>query len=165
MPYTDRFIATDYLLSHLSTVVPGLSDPALQASYAGFLSVSAVTVFELAVKDIFIDFATKKHQSFGKYAGSNFSQINGRIKLPHLSDYVKSFGDKYSIKFKKNLDDKEVEVLRTARANIRSSYSNLIICRHTYVHQGNPTLTFSEIQTNFGYGKLVIECLFNAMKR
>ena len=60
MSYTDRFIATDNLISHLNTIVGTITDPAIQANYAGFLSVSSVTVYELAIKDIFNEFASNQ---------------------------------------------------------------------------------------------------------
>jgi len=166
MPYTDRFKATDDLLAHLTTVMPSITDSAIKANYAGFLSVSAVTVYELAIKDIFIDFSSKKHNSFGTFTGNHFGKINGRIKLNDLrNEHVKAFGDKYLNKFISYLDTKENSILSAGGESIKASYGNLITCRHQYVHQGSPTLTFPEIQRFFHLGKDVIECLDRAMKR
>jgi hypothetical protein len=166
MPYTSRFAATDALITHLSTVIPHITDPQLKANYAGFLSVSAVTVFELAVKDIFIDFSEKKHKAFGVFTASHFHRINGRIKLVNLRDeHVISFGEKYLIKFKAYLDLEEETVMRASRVSVKSAYSNLIVCRHNYVHEGSPTLSFAEIQSFYALGKRVLDCLDRAMKR
>jgi hypothetical protein len=166
MSYINRFQATDDLLTHLTTVIPTINDQAIIANYAGFLSVSAVTVYELAVKDIFIEFSTKKHNSFGVFTGNHFSRINGRIKIDDLKkEHVKAFGDKYLNKFKTLLDNKEQNILNSGGESIKASYGNLIVCRHEYVHKGVPTLTFSEIQRFFQLGKNVIDCLDKAMKR
>ncbi|MHB8207618.1 HEPN domain-containing protein [Mucilaginibacter sp.] len=166
MPYTDRFIATDDLLTHLTIVIPTIHNPALVSNYAGFLSVSAVTVYELAIKDIFIDFSLKKHNAFGVFTESHFSRINGRIKLDDLKkEHVKAFGDKYLQKFIKEVNNRDTTILAAGGESIKASYSNLITCRHQYVHQGSPTLSFQEIQRFFQHGKIVIECLFNSMKR
>ena len=81
MPYTDKFIATDNLIIHLSSVVSTITDATVLASYAGFLSVSAVTDYELAIKDIFNEFASKKNKVFGSFVQSHFKRINGKIKI------------------------------------------------------------------------------------
>ena len=97
MPYSNRFISTDNLITHLSSVVSTITDAAVLANYAGFLSVSAVTVYELAIRDIFCDFASKKHTVFGSFVENHFRRINGRIKIKSLRDeHVKQFGEKYS---------------------------------------------------------------------
>ncbi|MDP2338549.1 MAG: RhuM family protein [Bacteroidota bacterium] len=48
---------------------------------------------------------------------------------------------------------------------VRSDYSNLIICRHKYVHGGSPTLTFQEVLDSYQIGKDVIHALYEAMQR
>jgi len=166
MSYQDRFIATDGLIAHLKPFVNTITDTAIIANYAGFLSVSAVTVYELAIKDIFIEFAAKKNKVFGDFVDIHFSRINGQIKLQDLKNvHVKHFGEKYFTKFEANLKKRETIVLSTTRKDMRSSYSNLILCRHAYVHKGFPTLTFKEVLDNYAIGKDVIHSLSDAMKR
>lgn len=166
MAYTDKFIATDALITHLNTIIPTITDPAIKANYAGFLSVSAVTVFELAVKEIISDFATKKNAVFGFYIDGKYQRINGRIKLSDLKDeHVAPFGLKYIERFKKSLDKKEKSLLKSSRISIRSSYGNLVTCRHQYVHEGSPTLSYEEVSKSYENGKYVIECLYNSLKR
>ena len=84
MAYNDRFRSTDKLVTHLSTIINGIIDSEIQASYAGFLSVSATTVYELAIKDIFNEFALKKNKVFGSFVENHFNRINGRIKIGDL---------------------------------------------------------------------------------
>lgn len=166
MPYHDKFLATDTLLTHLNPVVGAITDTGIKANYAGFLSVSAVTVYELAIKEIFIDFAIRKNAVFGGYIQSRFSQINGRIKLANLKDeHIKPFGQKYLDKFEKKLKVREAALLAGLGKNLRSSYSNLILCRHNYVHEGAPTLSYQEVVDNYNCGKEVIHSLFEAMQR
>lgn len=166
MAYQDRFIATDNLIAHLTPIVSGITDAAIQANYAGFLSVSAVTVYELAIKDIFAEFASKKNVVFGDFVVKHFSGINGRIKLDDLKgQHIKPFGVKYLDKFEKKLKARETAVFAVSAKNVRSDYSNLILCRHKYVHAGNPSLTFQEVLDNYHTGKEVIHSLYEAMKR
>lgn len=166
MSYTNRFIATDNLISHLNTIVGTITDPATQANYAGFLSVSSVTVYELAIKDIFNEFASKKNKVFGNFIERHFEKLNGKIKIDALKgNHIKLFGDKYLRKFNTKLQLKENNVFATSRISITTAYTNLITCRHEYVHNGSPTLTINEVIACYNSGKEVIQCLDYAMKR
>ena len=53
MPYTDHFRLADDLIAHLDTVMGGISDPFISSRYVGFVSIVAVTVYELAIKCVF----------------------------------------------------------------------------------------------------------------
>lgn len=166
MAYQDRFIATDNLIAHLSPIVTAITDTAIKSNYAGFLSVSAVTVYELSIKDIFTEFASNKNKVFGNFIEKHFANINGKIKLADLKGlHIKPFGTKYLDKFEKKLKLREDVIFTTVRKNVRSDYSNLILCRHEYVHAGNPTLTFQEVLESYQIGKEVIHSLYEAMQR
>lgn len=166
MSYISRFTSTDNLILHLDPYILSLTDYAIKANYAGFLSVSAVTVFELSIKEIFCDFASKKNIVFGSFVDKHFNQINGKIKLDDLKNtHIKAFGSKYFEKFETKLKIKEREVFRTYGKNLRSEYTNLIICRHKFVHVGSPTLTYEEVVQGYRLGKEVINSLYEAMKR
>lgn len=166
MPYQNRFTATDNLIAHLNPIINSISDSAIKANYAGFVSVSAVTVYELAIKDIFIEFAKKKNIVFGNFIEEHFRNINGRIKIDHLKgQHIKAFGSKYLSKFETKLKTKEQIVLNSTRKSMIADYNNLIICRHKYVHGGSPTLTISEVFNNYQNGKNVIHALYEAMQR
>lgn len=166
MTYQNRFVSTDNLITHLNPFVNAITDAEIKANYAGFLSVSAVTVYELALKDIFIDFAQKKNMVFGSFVEKYFSSINGRIKIADLKgQHIQQFGEKYLIKFEKKLQIREKIVFNTLRKNVRSDYSNLVICRHKYVHGGYPTLTFQEVLDSYNVGKEVIHSLYETMQR
>lgn len=166
MSYQNRFVSTDNLIAHLNPFVNTISDAAIKANYAGFLSVSAVTVYELAIKDIFIEFAQKKNNVFGIFIEKHFSSINGRIKIDDLKgQHIKPFGTKYLDKFETKLKRREKNVFNATRKNVRADYSNLIICRHKYVHGGSPTLTFQEVLDSYEIGKDIIHSLHEAMQR
>jgi hypothetical protein len=165
MAYSDRFVATDNLISHLKSAVSAITDAAVLAYYTGFLSVSAVTVYELAIKDIFCDFASKRHTAFGSFVENHFRRINGRIKIETLKDeHLKLFGDTYSKEFQKLLCKEESSNLKARQISIKSSYQNLIQCRHDFVHKGFPTLTFNEVIEDYKNSKEVIHCLNDTMK-
>jgi len=166
MPYTDRFRATDSLITHLKTVIVTITDEEIKANYAGFLSVSAITVYELAIKDIFSEFALKKNKVFGTVIERYFKRLQGRIGLDDLKgNHIKLFGDKYLRKFNNKLTIKENRIFATSRISISAEYGNLINCRHKYVHTGSPTLTINEVMEDFQSGKEIIHCLNEAMKR
>jgi hypothetical protein len=78
MPYADHFKLADDLISHLTPVVRGITDPFLASRYAGFVAVTAVTVYELAVKEILCTFGESKHSVLGNFTRSYFDRINGR---------------------------------------------------------------------------------------
>ena len=67
MAYTDHYILADGVITHLNGVVAGLTDQFLVSRYIGFVSVSAVTVYELAIKEIFTSFGEKKHKVLGQF--------------------------------------------------------------------------------------------------
>jgi hypothetical protein len=163
MSYTDRFQSTDELASHLSEFVPTLADEQLKLKYAGFLSANAVTVYELAIKDIFIEFAEKKNKIFGTFVENYFSRINGQINIENIRNHTKRFGEKYSKKFDSELKNRKKILLRKYNDDIQSVYSNLITYRHQFIHENNYTMTFNEVVKNYRTGKEIINILNNAM--
>jgi hypothetical protein len=166
MIYTDRFISTDNLVPHLLAMANSTTDSLVQSSFAGFFSVSAVTVFELAIKDIFISFAEKKHKVFKVFIETHFLKINGMIGIPELKGkHIKPFGEKYLNKFKRHLEIQENTLFSASRISLTAVYDNLLTCRHKFVHTGTPTLTLSETISYYANGKEVIHCLNHAMQR
>jgi hypothetical protein len=130
--------------------------------------VSAVTVYELAIKDIFYAFSDKKHLVIGEFARARFDQLNGRIKLGSLRDeHIKMFGTKYVSKFDKLLAKKETAMLKSGKGSPSASWGNIIAWRHRFVHQGlAPSSTnYNEIKNTYERGKEVIHCLDKAMCR
>ena len=168
MVYSDRFqLIEDYLL-HLDPLMANIQDAFIQSRYLGFVTISAVTVYELAIKDIFYEFAVRKHAVLGSFARSRFDRMNGQIKLDSLRDmHVKMFGQKYVDKFKSKLSTKEMAMLRAGQGSPVAAYGNIISWRHTFVHQGSApnTTNYKEVKQTYLLGKEVIHCLNEAMKR
>lgn len=166
MSYLDRFVATDNLIAHLSPIVSAIADASIKANYAGFISVNAVTVYELAIKDLFCDFARKKNPVFCVFVEKHFKRINGKVGIDDLKgQHIVLFGDKYLKKFETKLKNREQIVFVRDRKNVRTNYSNLILCRHKYVHGGTPTLSFEEVIDYYNTGKEIIYSIEEAMKR
>lgn len=168
MPYVDHFQHADNVVVHLNGIIPTITDPLLQAKYLGFVSVVAVTVYELAIKTIFIEFAQHKHKVLGHFTESYFERINGRIKIKMIKDdYIKRFGNKYQTKFQKKLDKKANEYFQAHHRDIKNSYSNLITWRNDFAHEGkiNTTATYNEAVQAYEDGKEVIHCLAASMTR
>ncbi|MEM7207573.1 MAG: HEPN domain-containing protein [Pseudomonadota bacterium] len=168
MAYASHFKHADDIVHHLNTVVPVLTDPLLQAKYVGFVAVASITVYELAVKDIFIEFSAKKNRVFGSFTESYFRRINGRIRIKTIKDdYVKRFGDKYLQRFERRLTKEKNTYLRQHRRDIVSSYSNLIVWRNDFAHSGvfSTSATYGEVVQSYEDGKEVIHCLAGVMNR
>ncbi|WP_417375874.1 HEPN domain-containing protein [Gimesia maris] len=168
MPYQSHFKHADDVIVHLDTIVPLLADPLLQAKYAGFTTVAAVTVYELAIKEIFIEFGAKKHNVFGTFTESFFSRINGRIKYKAIKeDYVQNYGDRYLKRFKKKIEIAKNKYFITNRRDIVNSYTNLILWRNEFAHEGTikNTATYQEVVQAYNDGKEVIRCLAETMIR
>lgn len=168
MAYVDHFRHADDVIVHLNSVVPGLSDPLLRVKYTGFVTVAAVTVYELAIKEIFCEFGRRKHKVLGKFTESHFERINGRVTLDNIrKDYCARFGDTYVDRFKKRLDKTTEDYFVSHRRNLKSSYSNLITWRNAFAHEGQvpATVTYAEAVQAYEDGKTVIHVLATSMTR
>lgn len=168
MHYTDHFKLADDLVEQFDPVVKALHDPSIEKNYAGLLAVSAITVYELAIKTIFTEFAERKHKVLGNFAKVYFKRLYGRISLDDLrKNHIKNFGLQYLERFKKTLDLCEDEYLRSERHSVKGSYSNLVTWRNEFAHDGRvPTnATYEEVKTAYFYGKKVLVCLEKSMRR
>lgn len=168
MSYANYFRHADDVISHLNTVMPNISDPLLRVKYIGFVSVTIVTTYEQAVKEIFIDFAKRKNKVLGTFTESYFSRINGKIKIKVIhDDYISRFGEKYQKRFNKNLQKASKLHLQQNKRDIRSSYTNMITWRNDFAHEGkmNSTTTYAEVVQAYEDGKEVIHCLAQTMTR
>lgn len=168
MPYTDHFRLTDDLIQHLDPIVAGLNDPFIETRYTGFLAVSSVTVLELAMKTIFLEFAAAKHKVLGNFCAQYFDRINGRIDIKSITDdYAARFGNKYKEKFKKSLNNLEQQQLIATGSSTKSAYGNLLVWRHEFAHKGSIPIqaTYSEVRRAYFCGKDVMHCLATCMRR
>jgi hypothetical protein len=168
MTYKSHFTIADDMITHLNSIVGGTTDPFMSSRYVGFVSVSAVTVYELALKEIFIEFAEKKHNVFGTYTKSHFDRINGRIKTNQIKDdYIRKFGTKYLKRYQRKIKEMENYFLQTQGKSVSSAYNNLITWRNDFAHEGHipNTVSFSEVVSSYTLGKEVIRCVAETMKR
>jgi len=167
MTYAAHFSSADAVMVHLNTFVPGLA-PDLQAQYTGFAAVSAVTVYELAIKEILIEFSRRKHQVFGYYVQDQYDRINGRIGLKSLrNEHIPKFGQKYLSRFEKLLEIEERGALVNLGGSVKASYGNIVTWRHEFAHEGRVpgNATFLEATRAYELGKKVIDCLARTMTR
>jgi hypothetical protein len=100
VPYQSNFLHADEIITHLGSLRgPGLN-PLLESKYVGFVAVACVTVFEMAIKEILVSFADKKHSVFGNYVKKRCERMNGKIQIDNLKDeYIAPFGPKYKERF------------------------------------------------------------------
>lgn len=168
MPYSDHFKLADDFISHLDTAIGGIADPFVRSRYVGFVAVSAATVYELAIKEIFATFGSRKHKVLGNFVQKYFDGLNGQIGRDRIEKkYLPFFGEKYVERFHSRLEKLELESLKVEKVSIKSSYSNLLTWRHTFAHEGNmPTnATYEEVKRSYQHGCKLIHCLAETMKR
>lgn len=163
MAYTNRFNDVDSLITEINPIVSNLSTN-VQPKIAGFLAVNAVTAYELAIKEIIADFATAKHSIFGDFIQNYHARLNGNIKIQSLKDELNKFGGNYKADFESELCTRELNLRNTLQKDLRSCYTNLLECRHLFVHTSRITLTIQECIDNYNVGKDVIAALYDAMK-
>lgn len=163
MTYKQKFRATDELIGSMIKLMSTL-DQDTQSKFTGFFSVSAITVYELAIKEIIIDYAEHCHCDYGYFMGNHLSRLNGRIRIEDLKKGVKNLGDRYENRFKNRLEKEKRNIYGKYEKDLCNSYNNLIQCRHSYVHAGNINLTFRECIDDYMIGKHVIKCLYLALK-
>jgi hypothetical protein len=84
-----------------------------------------------------------------------------------FKEHVNMFGVKYLDRFKQNLEKSEQEYVRAHNKSPKSAYSNVIVWRHQFVHEGTlpNTTNYAEIKDQYTTGKEVIHCLFRTMVR
>jgi len=168
MPYAAQFAHADAVMTHLAGLLPTLGDPQLEQKYVGFASVAAATVYELAVKDIFIEFASKKHKVFEEFVKGSFGRLNGRIQADAIrGEYVPRFGTKYASRYGKRLQKTRTEYLRLNRRDFLIACQNILTWRHNFVHAGQlpTTATFAEVFQAYEDGKNLLHCLAASMNR
>lgn len=168
MGYVDHFRLADDYIAHTNVIVNNIADPFIKQRYVGFITISAVTVYELAVKELLIDFAKKKHKVFGTVIENLYDKINGRIALRELKDtHIRRFGKKYIDRFHVKLELKENEFLKLYGRSIKSSYGNIITWRNAFVHEGHVPInaSYSESIRAYEDGKEVIHALSGSMVR
>jgi len=168
MAYQVHFKLADDMISHLDSVVGGITDTFVTSRYVGFVAVAAVTVYELAIKEIFCEFAQKKHKVFGSFVDKYFDRINGRIKLKVIREnYIPRFGDKYLQRFERKIKKVEERSIRARKGSIETAYGNIITWRNEFAHEGRipSTPTYAEVTKAYYTGKAVIDCLAETMRR
>jgi len=166
--YTKCFSHADDVIGHLNTVVHDIQDDLLVQKYVGFVSVLAVTVYELAIKDIFVGFATKQHREFGIFVEASLAKINGRIQVDAITkERIPKFGHEYKVRFKEN-----IKYLQKNRPGAKEYYDSVILARNNFVHAGDirpknihSNFTYEEIVKAYEDGKEVIHCLAETMVR
>jgi hypothetical protein len=166
MLYLEHLNSFNDLIKNLTDHTMSLSDPLLRSKYTGFLTISSVTLYELAIKSIILSFTKKRDHVFNNYAEQAFKRLNAKIKLQNLrDDYLKRFGGQYLTKFNSILISKEKEHLLLDKQSITNSYSNIIQWRHDFTHEGKPPLyaSFTEVINSFEVGKHVIHSFSQAL--
>ncbi len=168
MDFEQHFQIADDYIEHVDQNIAGLKDGFIQSRYLGFTIVSAVTVYEIAAKDIIFEFTRKKHKVFGEFTENRFERFNARIQIKQLKDdFVGNFGERYEKRFTNKLNEMEDLLLKSERLSMKGAYKNLITWRNAFVHAGEaPTTTnYEEVKKSYHLGKNVLRCLAQSLVR
>ena len=166
--YTNNFNSADDIIRNLRADIVNINDAYISSRYVGFVAVAAVSVYEMALKQIFIEFAERKHRTFGVFTSTKFNRINGKIKNEVVrKEYIKNFGDKYLRRFDNNIEAINQGTLALYNKQVKNSYSNVITTRNGFAHgnQNANNSTFNEIVLDYEVGKEYIRCVFETMVR
>jgi hypothetical protein len=162
-----HFGLADLYIRHLRANPAVAQDPFIASRHVGFVA-SAVTVYELAMKDVFITFGRKKHKVLGFFAEARFERINGRVAYKSLcEEYLTLFGDRYLVRFKRRMTQVDKAAIRARRGSVINSYNNVISWRNEFAHGGHVSayVTLEEVIQGYEDGKDVIRCLAVCMNR
>jgi hypothetical protein len=166
--YHSNFVHADEIIAHLGSLRGPNLDPLLESKYVGFVAVACVTVFEMAIKEILVSFADKKHQVLGSFVRNRCERMNGRIQIDSLKqDYISPLGTKYKERFDRKVAECAKAVLQTRHRDIRVSYRNLILWRHAFAHSGatGGNATWGEVVHAYEDGKEIVHCLYQSLVR
>lgn len=165
MKIEDYFTQTDDIIAYITAHATQIENQLIAQQFVGFLSVAAVTVYELAIKEIFVAFAKKKHFIFGIYVENKLKRINGQIRYENLHKLAGDFGEDYASTFKDNVTVAEKDSLRNKGRSILSAYNNIIVWRHVFAHKGeiNRSATLQEAGIAYQDGKEIIFLLRSSM--
>ena len=166
MSYQGFYTLADDYIRHSDAYISALTDDFIKSRYSGFLAVSAVTVYELCISDICINFARRKHKVFGTFVAAKFERLNGRIRLGDVRNHLDSFGDKYRKRFDRKLGVIERKSLSDGKGSVEQAYTNILVWRHTFAHEGRPptNATYDEVKSSYELGKKVIDCMFQSLR-
>jgi len=158
------FSDSDSFIKHIKDTSSNINDDFVTSRYVGFIAVSAVTIYEVNVRQLLMEFANKTHPMLGNFASNTFDKLNARISRDEIKKYLKYFGEEYSDRFKEIIDEKENE--REIEGSVKSSYANLLTWRHQFVHAGTlpNQATFQESFKAYELGKEVVYALSEALK-
>lgn len=165
MTYTSHFHLIDDVSAHLDGVVATV-DAFTKSRYVGFYAISATAVIELSVKTIITDFAVANNSILGCYISEKYRKLNAKVSLGDLEQHLAPFGDSYRSRFKELLGRVEDIGLRRYRSSVKSTYGNLLSCRHQFSHEGKVpnNSTYEEVKKGFAASKAVLYCLSESLK-
>lgn len=162
------FLQSDLALAHLDTYVSTVGDPFIVSRYTGYVAVTAVTAFEINIREKTFDFCRKKHNVFGNFAEAYFAKTNAKVKTQQLQEeFLRKFGLRYLNRYKSKLNDLEKSHLRDHGRSLKGSYNNLIQWRHDFVHDGKlpDYATYGDARDAYEHGKKVVEAFFETLVR
>jgi len=159
------FVDSDSFIQYIEDIVRNIQDDYVTSRYVGFIATTAVTVYEVAIKKLLIEFARSQHPMLGNFISSELEKFNARINTKQIKEsYLNRFGAEYSDSFKSLLNAKESELIKGG--SITQSYANIIGWRNRFLHTGrvpeNPT--FDETVKAYKLGKEVVYVLSKVLE-
>jgi len=91
------------------------------------------------------------------------AQLNGRITVSNLSDFLDRIGRGCREKFVAEHQLLAEQSIEREGFDIVNAYNSVIQNRHDYVHKGNLTLTLSEVIKYAPQGVLIFGCVTKSL--
>lgn len=128
----------------------------LRADLAGLLVVAMAATYETCVKETICNYATGRHDDFGRFAVRNYERLNSRIQVNDLYNYCRLFGPNIKDKFKTKLDARRKKISERTGKNIESSFRQILDWRHDFAHAWNRSTTIEEAEKTHRFAKRVL---------
>lgn len=160
----DFFADSDSFIEHIRGAANNIEDDYVTSRYVGFVAVSAITIYEVNVKQLLQSFGARMHPMLGNFASITFKKLNARIGRDDIEKYLGHYGEDYVAGFREVVNAKERE--REQEGSVKGSYKNLLTWRHQFVHAGTlpNQATFDESLRAYELGKEVVNALSDILK-
>lgn len=162
-----HFRRIDNLVEHMDRMVPegGKGTADFRGDLAGLLVVAIVASYETCVKEVMINFASRKHSQFEVFVANEYSKLSSRVAVSDLHRYAQLFGHEVGGRFKSRLNQRSDSIGQRTGVDIKQSYSQLLNWRHDFAHAGKRNTTIDEAMQFHCYGKRVLYAFDEAFAR
>lgn len=156
------------LIEEINNNVPangGYGVVQIRADLAGLLVVAIAATYETCVKEVIVNYASKKHVSFAAFASRNYEKLNSRIQVNDLKKYCELCDPEIQSNFKNFLKKRKDILAERTGQDIEKSYKQILDWRHGFAHAWARNTTIEEAQKTHLAAKRVLYSFDEAFER